>query len=147
MKFKVGDRVGLNLATEFYDDSEYCKKVKFYYRQYGDGPSYGTITFLDKSKAMVQWDHYALFNDSDLVDIKHLLSEKDMEQHFLDLEKEFNKMSKELHHKMIEAGKLIEEADKIAREHGSPLAHVYSAIEPLYDAMDNAGWHTSSFGC
>lgn len=146
--FMVGDRVGLNLAEEQHDkyDGSDPKLVKYYHRQYGDDPDYGTITSINGTKAQVDWDDYC-FLGSKPVDIKHLLHEDEMKKYAAQLEEEFDGVAKELHSKMKEAAKIIKEADKIARKHGNKLAYVYDAIDPLYEAMNKAGWRTSSFGC
>jgi hypothetical protein len=77
-----------------------------------------------------------------------------------DLDKDFKRVEKQVRAKMEAAAALIKEAKDMADANGiagetnedsgeSGLASwdFYDAVRPLRDAMDYAGWRTSSWGC
>jgi len=49
--------------------------------------------------------------------------------------------------KMNVAAQSIREANEIVRAHGFDLPSLYDARRPLYKAMSEAGWSTSSLHC
>lgn len=125
-----------------YDGEE--KLVKFRSEDTYDETMEGVV--LDKpaskGKVFVSWDDV---EEPEEVDIKilTLLSQKN------DLEKEFKEVEKTIKEKMKEAAALVKEANKMAKAAGvRHLADMqYGACSPLVDAMDNAGWRSSSWGC
>jgi predicted DsbA family dithiol-disulfide isomerase len=64
----------------------------------------------------------------------------------LRLEQEFEQSRELIASKFVEAAKLVEEADKLARKAGKSLYELDEA-QPLIDAMEEAGWDTSSISC
>lgn len=60
------------------------------------------------------------------------------------LNTEFNTLLVVLREKMELAAATIEEAQTVATARGQNLRSIYEATRPLYNAMDNAGWRTSS---
>lgn len=103
---------------------------------------------------MVEWDLYDYQKQAKEKPVayahplKNLLPAKEAKLHFDKLEAEFKAYEKEVLVKMKEAGKLIREANKLAKKAGvENLNDMYDATYPLYNAMDAAGWRTSSFGC
>jgi hypothetical protein len=71
-----------------------------------------------------------------------------MKAKFSELEKEYEAVAKQIKVKLVEAGKLIKEANKMAKKAGADsLADMYDAIDPLESAMDACGWRTSSWNC
>jgi hypothetical protein len=148
-EFKVGDRVGLNVSMKYrdhYDDNP--QKTTLVVSEDED-PCYGKITSLNEGKAEVEWDEENNTLDylEDKIDVKDLLPEKDMKEKYSQLEKDFKQLEKDIKAKLKEAAKLIKEAQKLADKQGQTVADMYDAYSPLYDAMDAAGWRTSSFGC
>jgi hypothetical protein len=137
-KFKIGDRVADKIDRFEFDD---CNE-----------PREGTvIEGSAPGKIMVQWDQYsweAAPRAPELVAVKNLLPPKEAKARFSELEKEYNGFVKEAETKLKAASKLIKEANKIAKKAGAEsLSDFHEAYGPLYDAMDAAGWRTSSFGC
>jgi hypothetical protein len=64
------------------------------------------------------------------------------------MEKEYEVVAKQIRSKLTEAGKLIKEANKMAKKTGATyLADMYDAIDPLKNAMDACGWRSSSWSC
>jgi hypothetical protein len=76
-----------------------------------------------------------------------LMSEAEAKDALDALENDFNKLQDDLKLKLAEAVKIIEEANKIAEDNGESLAEMHEATDPLLNAMDNAGWRTSSLSC
>lgn len=112
-------------------------------------PHYGVITTLVKDdQVVVEWDdEYHRSHYSALVSANDLLPEEEAKADFSRLEKEFSEIVDHLREKMVAAAKLINEAGKFAKKHELNLSEMYDVYDPLYTAMDNAGWNTSSFGC
>ena len=63
------------------------------------------------------------------------------------IEKDFEALEKQIKNKVKAAAKLLDEAQGLAQKQHHNLSEMYNAYGPLYAAMDNAGWRTSSFGC
>lgn len=136
----VGLRVGLK-TTQYFE---------------GDDPRPGTVVAGDAEPGYVQveWDLYEYqvkAGEKPVARperIKDLLPFKEALAQFKTLEKEFTAYEKQIEKKMKEAAKLIREADKLARKAGvDSLNEMHNATYPLYDAMDDTGWNTSSFNC
>jgi hypothetical protein len=64
-----------------------------------------------------------------------------------DLEKEWAETEKLVKVKMEKAAALIKGAIKIAKKHNLELNELYDGVKPLLDAMEEAGWQTSSLMC
>jgi hypothetical protein len=74
------------------------------------------------------------------------------------LDKDFERVRKQVKTKMAAAAALIKEAQDMVDannlgqadelgERGLASCDFYDAVRPLRDAMDYAGWRTSSWGC
>lgn len=168
VKFKVGDRVGLNLSLHY--ESEWDDPTVIPFR-YSDefAASFGKVLSVTDTTAKVEWEEWPDVLDhlddddddseSETIDTKkgriyrstirlsHLLPAAELAAKESKLEVEFKKTSKEIRSKLKEAAKIIGEAQKLAKKQGHNLSDMYDAYGPLYNAMDNAGWRTSSFGC
>lgn len=104
---------------------------------------------LANSLVIVEWDNGHISK----VDIKHLLSEVvglAENQRMVDeaerLEREFAQLESEVSSKISEAAKLIREAAALASSKNRDLQDMDSAYE-LENAMEAAGWRTSSWHC
>lgn len=137
------------LATWDQPEWEDGKLVKYRHDDYDDYTLEGEV--LDKEasagKVFVKWNEGSGNADIDYdkpyeIDVKLLTLFSDRSE----IEKEFKELNKVLKAKMKEASAIIKEAGKLAREKGYSLANL-GASSDLYDAMDSAGWQTSSFGC
>lgn len=91
----------------------------------------------------VEWSDGAL----ERVRIDNLLTKESLED-------EFRAVQKEINEKLQEASKLIKEASSLAAMHGKDLRSWDSDGEDycfdqglLEDAMEEAGWNTSSWHC
>jgi hypothetical protein len=121
--------------------------------EYGsEGPSepyYGEVIALTTDdKLVVKWDSdYHQSYHSGPIPLDEVALEKDAKVEYTRLEEEFNEISDALAEKMKKAGKIIVEAAKLAKQNGLELREMYDAYRPLYNAMDQAGWNTSSFNC
>ena len=146
LKFNVGDRVG-DIEYEDYNTGDL--KYGLRYEEYDDR-EFGVITdVLSNGKVSVKWDSDYLNSNENYnkpLDPKQLMLESEIKTKLPILEKEYNDVCKQISVKMKEAGKLLREANKMAKKTGNELANM-DAIDPLYSAMDACGWRTSSFGC
>ena len=149
---KPGTKVLATWAGAFEEYSE--EEIVTY--QYNDG-DYGELVGVIRSKeaspghVWVKWidgdglDSIDAGEDNEMeVDLKilTLASEKS------DIEKDFKDVSKAIKEKMKEAGKLVLEANAMAKQaHLGSLANLYDAARPLVNAMDDSGWRSSSWGC
>lgn len=124
------------------------------YRYDGEGEDYGSLVGVIRTKeaapgkVWVKWieGQYldSLDEDESEIDLKILTLESDRSS----IEQDFKKVSKEIEAKMKEAGKVVKEANALAvKARLGNLAALYDASSPLVDAMDNAGWRSSSWGC
>lgn len=99
-------------------------------------------------KVYVKWDATYLNPSPSEVLVSDIDLEEKVQAKATKLEEEFAAYEKQVVAKMKEAGKLIREANKLAKKAGlDGLNDMYEATGPLYDAMDDAGWRTSSFNC
>lgn len=132
--FVSGDRVGT-----------YDGKLK--YSEYGDEPYYGTVTdILSNGRVMVKWDSKYM-DSSKSVDPNRLMFESDLQAKYSELERAFRKVESEVAVKMKEASQMILDAQKIAKAAGFDLQELHDATSHLENAMDSAGWQTSSWHC
>lgn len=147
--FKVGDRIG-RVFTEEKDwyGSPTSRVEKIVYNEDVD-PDYGLITdILSNGKVMVKWDNeYLNKEEQKAVDPEHLDLEENVQKLYSKLEVEFNMVEKQVKEKLREASKLILDAQKLAKKTGHKVAEMYDAVSPLENAMDAAGWRTSSWNC
>lgn len=141
--FKVGDRVATFIDGWGGADTVSTKVI------FKDdcGPEYGTVTDVDRSKYSVTWDNEFLNKNLTQIEGSNLLSEKEMKAKYSSLELEFRKTEKEVSAKLKEASKLLREANKMSKKFGVELADMSGIYSTLYRAMDECGWHSSSFGC
>lgn len=139
--FKVGDEV-----SGFWDDNKDCFHKPRKPRLDKDaGFTRGIIKSISGNIAVVKWEDYLWMDDPVSIDL--LFTHNDADKELSRLEKEFKLVEKEVAVKLKEAAKLLKEANKIAKKTGNNLSEMYEAIDPLYAAMDQCGWQTSSFGC
>jgi hypothetical protein len=144
-KFAIGDRVG---AAYGYYDGGFDKKPVFNGEE--SNLVFGTVTDItSRGKIMVKWDSawVAKKEDNLLLDHERLMTEEEAKTKSNTLEQEFRAVEKQVKAKMAEAGAAITEAKHLASEAGLSLSEMYDATGPLYSAMDDCGWHTSSLGC
>jgi hypothetical protein len=74
-----------------------------------------------------------------------------------DLDKDFDSVRKDVHTLMQAAAALIKQAKQIVDDSGMPYSQeefgglnsydFYNEVKPLKEAMDKAGWSTSSWHC
>ncbi len=132
--FIRGDRVG-----------SYSGKLK--YSEYDEEPYYGTVTdILADGRIMVKWDDKYL-DSSKSVSPNKLMFESDLRSKYSELEQAFHKVESEVAEKMKEASQIILDAQKIAKAAGLDLQELHGATSFLENAMDSAGWQTSSWHC
>lgn len=147
-EYKIGDRVAKATARSYEDEYSEGKDVPIYYDPDGDGLRLGEVTDISaKGKITVKWD--GAYGRSEVLEAKDLMTEEAGKARYSELEAEFAVIEKQIAAKVKEVAKGIREADKLARKTGRPLSQMgYDIIyRDLYDAMDSAGWRTSSFGC
>lgn len=160
-KFEIGQRVGCGL-----DERENFTLKLRYEGEYGDGPVFGKVVDISKNgKVKVLWDddwlneHDSVFSKSTgelekditipcTISASLLLSEKEIKAKFSKLEKEYEVIAKQVRIKLAEAGKIIKEANKLAKKAGAEsLADMHDSVGPLESAMDMSGWRSSSWSC
>lgn len=129
-KFKIGDRVGL-------DFKRYSPDVYL---------SYGVVTDVTTlGKVQVKWD--ASWKSESLISQESLLPENELQKKLDKLSAEFEIVEKSVTEKVEEAAKFLTEAAQICDKNDLVLRDMYKSVKSLLDAMDNAGWNTSSFNC
>lgn len=132
--FSVGDRV-----------AQVVGKLK--YSQY-DGPSYGKVTdVLSDGRVVIKWDDKWKNDRSHPLNPISLFPEADIRFKFSILETEFKRVEDEVRIKMKEAGAIILDAAKFARDAGFEITNLDNAVGSLENAMGEAGWNTSSWHC
>jgi uncharacterized protein YwqG len=141
---KPGTQVLASVDSDEYDGGGI---VKFYFDEYDDYTLTGVVMDKDASPnhVWVKWDEsdFSEYDEEEVeVELLTLASERNS------IEADFKAATKEVKQKMKDAAKLIKEANSIALDaHAKSLADMYDAVSPLIDAMDNAGWRSSSWGC
>lgn len=161
-KFEIGQRVG----TFFDEDEEFTCKPQ-YRGEYDNDLAFGKVAeILTEGNVRVQFDDEYLNEKEEVFDSKTgaalksstfkpalvrasvLLPEAEVKKKFSELEKEYQAVSKQVEEKLKVAAKAIREAHKLVKkELRTDLSDMYDVHDILYDAMDAAGWRTSSFGC
>lgn len=135
MKFKIGDRVGQ------------APSKKYNPNQRGD---VGVVTDITMAgKYLVKWDNswYERSYLGTLWDEDILMPSDEVEAINSKLEEEYTALETELRLKVADAARSLNEATQLAQSKGYELVNMYESTRPLMDAMDNAGWRTSSFNC
>lgn len=147
IKFKIGDRVA-KATSEYYPD-EYSDKEIVPLRYDPDNEMYvGEVVDISaKGKITVKWD--GRYRDTEVLEAKDLITEEEGKTRWNQLESEFHAIEAQVAEKIKVVAQGIREANELAKKTGRPLADMgYDIIyHTLYDAMDEAGWRTSSFGC
>ncbi len=155
MKFKIGDKVAL---SKWYD----CDENEF--SDFNHGNLYiagGIITRLvNTDKVKVKWDSKYTqdsfitdYKDSseklevadDEIPVAFLIPLDNIKKLQSTLEKEYEAASKAIIPELKEAAKHIKEAVKIAEKNNMKLYDL--PMRDLINALDEAGWRNSSFGC
>ena len=133
-KYVVGDRVG-----------EVNGQLK--YREYGE-PRYGVVTdVLSNGNVMVEWENKYGAPKRKESSPGNLLPEAEIKAKYSELEQAFLKVQAEVEEKLKAASTFILEAEKIASAAGLNLQDMRDATDHLEDAMNEAGWQTSSWHC
>lgn len=122
--------------------------VKYFHNDWNETTLVGVV--MDKpakaGKVWIEWqecDHRG-GDDEEEVDINILTLFSDLPE----IEKEYKEAVKVIKKNMTEAAALINKSNKLAiAAHAKSLEDMYGATQPLVDAMDNAGWRSSSWGC
>lgn len=122
--------------------------VKYFHDDWNETTLIGTI--LEKpakpGKIWVAWDECDHRGESEEEEVKIdiLTLESDLPK----IEKDYKAAAKLIKENMKSAAALIAKSNKLAQAaHASSLESMYDAIQPLVDAMDNAGWRSSSWDC
>jgi hypothetical protein len=131
-EFKIGDRVGLvSDVVRSKDPHPYC----------------GTVDDLtSKGFVVIKWDNewhsrkYSSPLHADLLD-----HEEELKKLSSSLEEEFKKVSGEVGKLIKQSAELIDQAAKLAGD--KKLSYYKDAVEPLLNAMEDAGWSSSSLYC
>jgi hypothetical protein len=148
--FVIGDRVG---RIEKYNNDGDNIKARF---DMDCPPKFGAVSaIVSPLNVVVQWDPPSWapgrIVKPEIVVSADLQTEASLKSSWskmeAEMEAEFEVIERQVVAKLKEAGKLLREANKIAKKSGRNLAEMYDAIGPLYSAMDACGWNTSSFGC
>jgi len=149
MIFKVNDRVGTN-TSRYYDNYDYSHTGPLRYND-DDSPEYGVVTdVLSSGNVLVKWDSAYRNREQDYSgpqDPTKLALEEDVKNQYSILEQEFKVVSLEVKTKLEEIADSIRQANEISKSIGRPLAQMPDVYGTIYQAMDEAGWNTSSFGC
>jgi hypothetical protein len=140
-KFEIGTRVvRKDIKYSDYDGPQV---------QRGVIATESTIDPLHKTeRAYVKWDHtpYNKPNPQEL-SVENLILESEGDKIADKMEAEFQKLNEEVSAKMAEAARLIDEASSLAEDSGRELHMMHEAMSPFLQAMDDAGWRTSSLSC
>ena len=156
MKFKVGDRVGLN-ATFDYDSDLLTKGFRFD-SDYQNELMFGTISLIKENDVLVEWDpsfkgndlSYSIkslkrFCDSEFISLDYLCTEQQLlEEVKLQKEKHRN-VEKELKSLFKEMEKTFKKIKKV-NTNGKKLRD-FDCAYCLTQFIDQAGWSSSSLDC
>jgi hypothetical protein len=75
------------------------------------------------------------------------LLESELEAKLSQLEKDYDVVASQVSEKIAAAAALLNEAAAIADKSGVEIQSMYEEVRPLYRALDNAGWSSSSMRC
>lgn len=144
---KVNARVIASYAPNY---EETYDVVPFSYNEIDETKLVGVI--LDKpataGNVWVKFIEGEYLESVENVELEFRIKDLILESEQYTLEEEFRKANKDIKNKILEAAKLIKEANSIAKtSHLGRLANIYAAIVPLINAMDDSGWRSSSWGC
>ena len=78
-------------------------------------------------------------------EVSYLVSPEEVDGKLSELEKEYKKLEEIIISKLQLAAALINDASGLAGD--IDLSSMYNATRPLLNALDEAGWHTSSLNC
>lgn len=81
------------------------------------------------------------------VDVADLTIETDAKAKVKQLDADFDVLEEKIKGKLQQAAELIGEAEAMADANGEMLSELHEATYPLMNALDNAGWATSSLSC
>ena len=131
-EFKCEDRV----ATKVTDRHSHVRYGK-------------VLTALDGGDLLVEWDEqrWGASSKMERLSPSKLMTETEAKYLINKLETEFSELEDKVAEKLDEAAKLIREAGTSATAHGETLHDMYEATGTLIEAMDDAGWNTSSWNC
>lgn len=137
-KYKKDDRVVLFETSNLETHNEYED----------DDTTRGVVLSVDnKGRVFVKWDGpYRTPNPSYHMPSELILEAK-ADQILSKLEDEYEVWAAPIRKKIEKAAKLLLEANEMAGEQGRELVEMENLNSALIDAMDKAGWQTSSFGC
>ena len=145
--FKIGDRIG---RATMMSRHEWNRKVVPLYFDSDREHDFGVVSDVtQKGQVSVTWDN-AWINQTHfnkLYSPDELMHEEECRAILNALEEEFTAVEAKVRVKIAEAATAIEEANKLANTTGRDLHDMHESTRPLYRAMDNAGWSTSSFDC
>lgn len=145
-KFGVGDRVGQNTSQYQEDDYSDSETVDLMYDQ-DNPPDFGEVLSVEGTIVKVKWDSDWNEEIRD-VDASDLAPEEVVKARYSELEIEFKEVEKEVKAQLKEVAKGLREANKLAKQKlGRTLNQLNMGYGALYNAMDDAGWRTSSFNC
>ena len=106
----------------------------------------GKVVSVSKNKALVKWkSSYKYPNPQEILE-SELMFYSDANKKWTELEKEFAIVEQQLKVKVAMATALLDEASQIAKANGYVLSQLdvgYTVI----DAINSAGWRTSSLNC
>jgi hypothetical protein len=107
---------------------------------------YGIVTAVSSNgDCLVKWD--SGWRSEKYVSAAQLMSETESIAFHSKLEAEFKILKDQIVDKMKEAANAIKEAAALADTFECNLNKIDDVTDPLYRAMDSAGWRTSSFDC
>lgn len=142
---KPGTRV---MACIPRDEWSHESIVKYFHDDWNETVLNGVV--LDKTaksgKVWIAWDEcdHRGEGEEEEVSIEILTLESDLPE----IEKDYKEVAKLIKENMKEAARLIRDSNKLAQKaHAGSLESMYDAVRPLINAMDEAGWRSSSWGC
>lgn len=144
--FQVGDRVGEFTSKYYEDDYSDAETVPLMYIP-DNSPEFGKVTeVLGEGNIRVKWD--SKWKKESVVQANTMAPESVVKERLSVLEEEFTVVEKEVSAKLKEVAKGLREANQLTKKKlGRNLYQLSMGYGPLYDAMNSAGWRTSSFGC
>ena len=135
-KFEAGQRVIRQDSLKMYEEYEDDQAIR------------GTIKSLAESdQATVKWDSTWMSPNPQTLSTSKLVTEEEGDAKLSALEAEYNLWADPIKAKLVEAGKLLKEADEMATKQKRELHEMHNLTAPLIHAMDSIGWSTSSLSC